>query len=369
MLFLLWVALITPSQNASAALTTRFAHAVELQHQGNFAEAEAEYRAILKLNPDYPEAHANLGAVLMRLDRYQEAVESYQTALRLAPHLSPVLLNLGIAHYRKEDFSKAAESFRKFLEASPGQFQATQLLGLSLVELGRDQEALQYLEQARAAAPDDASTLYATGLAFLRLKRLGLDQIIRHLSQVEGGLPASHLLAGEDLLSRFEFERAAAELETAARLNSSLPRLQYSLGLAYFKLGRNRDALAAFSQEIARHPKDFSTLYYLANLHEAEGNLVAAQKEIDAALALDPDSAEASALLGKIRSKAGKPNEALPALESAVARDPNDPEKRYLLARAYQQAGRKEEASKQFAEVQRLKREQLEKDRRAMPKP
>ena len=369
MAFLLFLALFSSAQDLSADTLARFSRAVELQRQGAFRDAEIEYRAVLALNPGYAEAHANLGAVLMRLNRYQDAIESYQTALRLAPHLSPILLNLGIAHYRKADFAEAVEFFQKFLERSPGQFQAIQLLGLSLLELGRDQEALQYLEQARAAAPDDASILYAAGLAHLRLKRPGLAAIIRHLSEVEGGAAASHLLAGEDLLSRFEFERAAAELETAERLNSGLPRLQYSLGLAYFKLGRNRDAMAAFSKEIDRHPKDFSTLYYLAYLYEAEGNLTLAQKEIDAALSLDPDSAEANALLGKIRSKAGKTNEALPALESAVARDPNDPEKRYLLARAYQQAGRKEEANKQFAEVQRLKREQLEKDRKAMPKP
>ncbi len=53
----------------------------------------------------------------------------------------------------------------------------------------------------------------------------------------------------------------------------------------------------------------------------------------------------------------------------AVAKLPNDHERRYWLARIYQQLGRKGDAAREFAEVQRLKAEQLKKDRANTPKP
>ncbi|HEY3130424.1 MAG TPA: tetratricopeptide repeat protein [Acidobacteriota bacterium] len=353
----------------SADVVARFNHAVGLQRKGALKEAEATYRAVLQEDPNYAEAHANLGAVLMRMDRYPEAIASYQAALRLAPNLSPVLLNLGIAHYRKNEFENAIDSLKRFLEVAPDNIQAAQLIGLSLVELGRDKDAIEYLSKALKAAPDDPAVLYAIGLAYLRLQKSELAGIVDHLVQVEGGVAPSHLLRGQDLLIRLEWEKAALELEAAAKLEPTLPRLQYSLGLAYFKLSRNADAVAAFEKELRHNPKDFSSLYYLANLHETAGNLSSALGELAAALALNPDSPEANALLGKIKTKQGKLAEALKPLETAVARDPVDPEKRYLLARLYQQLGRYDEARKQFAEVQRLKNEQLEKDRARMPKP
>jgi len=39
---------------------------------GAWKEAEEEYRAVLSPARNYAEAHANLGAVLMRRDRYEE---------------------------------------------------------------------------------------------------------------------------------------------------------------------------------------------------------------------------------------------------------------------------------------------------------
>jgi Flp pilus assembly protein TadD len=56
-------------------------------------------------------------------------------------------------------------------------------------------------------------------------------------------------------------------------------------------------------------------------------------------------------------------------LELAASKKPNDHELRYTLARVYQQLGRKEDAAREFAEVQRLKAEQLKKDRANTPRP
>jgi tetratricopeptide (TPR) repeat protein len=341
-----------------------FQRAVELQRGGQFAEAEAQYRALLAVRPDYAEAHANLGAVLMRLDRYEEAIASYESALRLAPSLTPVLLNLGIAHYRTSHFDQAVESLGRFLDAAPGHLQATQLLGLSYLELGRDAEAIERLERALATAPDDTAVLYGLGMAYLRTRSSKLDPIIERL----GGGAAAHLLKGQSALATYQFERAAAELEEAARMNPGLPRLDYSLGVSYVKLARYQDARAALMREVARAPRDFSTLYYLAFTLEALGDLSGARGRLEDALAIEADSAEANTLLGKVLVKLGNNAEAAKAFEIAVRKDPEDGAKHFQLARVYQQLGRKEDAAREFAESERLKEKQLEQDRARMTK-
>lgn len=346
----------------------KFNRAVELQRQGALKEAAAEYRALLAARPDYPEAHANLGAVLAQLGQYEAAVASYEAALRFAPKLTPVLLNLGIAHFRVGQFERAAANLERFLDQAPEHLQARRLLGLSLVELNRNDAAIAQLEKTIGAAPDDPAVLYGLGISYLRQQYAGVNEIIERLAKLPTGLAAARLLRGQMLLGRFEFERALTELEAAAELDSKLPRLHYSLGLAYLKLNRNKEAVGAFEQELNRTPQDFSTLYYLAYLHEASQDLAAARRRLDAALKLEPQSPEANALLAKILVGQGKVAEALTPLEGAVAKDPADPEKRFLLARVYQQLGRRQDAAREFAEVRRLKAKQLDADRARTPR-
>jgi tetratricopeptide (TPR) repeat protein len=349
--------------------TTLFSRGVQLQQQGKLNEAAEQYLAALKVKPDYAEAQANLGVILAQLGRYEEAITAYEAAYRLAPQLTPVLLNLGIAHYRAGQYARAAEILKRFLELRQDSIQARQLYGLSLVEIGADESATAQLELTLDAAPRDVAVLYCLGLAYLHLGRPEMKSMIERLASFPAGEGASHLLKGQSLIASGDHERAIAEFEIAEKLDPNLPRLEYSLGLAYQQLGRSKEALAAFSKELVRRPDDFLTLYYVALLSESQGNLDDAQRHLDRAMKLVPDSPGANALLGKILFKRGKAAEALVPLEYAVAKNPGDSDWRYLLARIYQQLGRSEDAKREFAEVQKLRAKQLEQDRARTPKP
>jgi tetratricopeptide (TPR) repeat protein len=366
LIFLITASSIFPQSSDPAA---QFNRALQLQQEGNLNESAAAYRALLKEKPDYVEAHANLGVVLARLGKYEEAIAAYENAYRLAPHLTPILLNLGIAHYRAGQFAKAIEVFPRFLEKHPDSAQARQLYGLSLAGLERYEEAIEQLEPTRDGAPPDPAALYTLGLAYLRTGKPGLQATLERLASFPAGLPALHLLQGQAFLRDLEFDQALEELKKAERLNPDLPRLYYALGLAHQQLGRNKEAIAAFETELRRAPQDGSTLYFLALVLEADGNLTVAQQRVNEALKLDPRSPEANGLSGKILLKQGKAAEALKPLEFTVSMKPDDHEQRYLLARVYQQLGRREDAAREFAEVQRLKAKKLESDRARTPKP
>jgi len=341
----------------------RFNRAYELQRKGALQEAATEYRSLLAISPDNARALANLGVVLAQLGEYPEAIRSYEKALRLDPQLKPILLNIGIANFRSRNFFKATEAFEKYLQASPDSLQARQLLGLSLVEIGRDADAIRYLESSLAAAPEDPSVLYALGLAYLRGRRPELFQVIERLEKLPAGVPAAHFLRGQFHLMYEDYQKATSEFLEARTLNPDLPRLDYSLGLAHLKNQLYQDAIQCFTSELKRYPEDFSSHFYIAYTHEAAGNIGEAELWLGKAMKFEPDSPAAQALLGRIRMKQGRDQEALSALESSTRRNPQDTETRYVLARLYQKLGRREEAAKEFAEVQRLKTERLQKTR------
>jgi tetratricopeptide (TPR) repeat protein len=255
----------------------------------------------------------------------------------------------------------------RFLAVAPDHAQARQLLGVSLVELGRDDEAVNYLEPALQSARAEATALYSLGLAYLRLRRGDVGGVAKRLAAREDGAALSLLLQGQAHLEEFAFEKAATELEAAAKLSADLPRINFLLGLAYFKLGRLPEARERLELELSQAPDDFLTLFYLASLLEKQNDLDSAGRRIEAALAQQPRSVEALTLAGSVFFKQGRTAESVRALERATREQPDNSEARYLLARGYQKLGRKQEAAREFKEVERLKTQANRREKEPKP--
>jgi Flp pilus assembly protein TadD len=75
-------------------------------------EAEAEHRAAVKLSPNNPAFLNNLGFSLYLRHRFKEAVKSYESAARLAPLSRRVRTNLGFACAAMGDLRRAAREFQ-----------------------------------------------------------------------------------------------------------------------------------------------------------------------------------------------------------------------------------------------------------------
>src|SRR5262249_43245693 len=132
----------------------------------------------------------------------------------------------------------------------------------------------------------------------------------------------------------------------------------------YLRAGRNQEAIRAFERELRRLPRDYWTLYYLAFLHDAEGQLDAASERAQLALALQPRSADAGALLGKVLLKQGNAAQAVPPWETPVATHTTAANLTLQPTSAYHQSGRRQDAAREFAEAQRLKDRGIEKERK-----
>jgi tetratricopeptide (TPR) repeat protein len=92
----------------------------DLLKAGNYRQAEANLEEIIKVRPDIPEAHFNLGWARQKLDRHADAVKAFEAGLKL----------------RVDDV------------------EATNLLGVSLRETGRFAEAEAVYLRGLALAPN-----------------------------------------------------------------------------------------------------------------------------------------------------------------------------------------------------------------------
>src|SRR5438270_1209990 len=98
--------------------------------QGHLQAAEADFRVILKIDPNSTPAYANLGVVYMRQKNWKSALAMLQKAEQLSPGVPGIRLNIGLAYYRQNKFREAIPAFESVVNSSPASIQARYLLGL-----------------------------------------------------------------------------------------------------------------------------------------------------------------------------------------------------------------------------------------------
>jgi adenylate cyclase len=129
-----------------------FALGVAAMHSGQRALAVSEFGAAVLLNPSYASAHALLGNQHNYAGRPQEALASIMRALRLSPNDPHVFLwipALAASHYLAGSYEEAIEAAQRGLTLRPDYLHPLRYLVAALGQLGRREEAQQWLSQLR----------------------------------------------------------------------------------------------------------------------------------------------------------------------------------------------------------------------------
>jgi len=146
------------------------AEAMEHANEGNFKEAEAIYRDILRTNPDDVDALRLLGVSRVRREHYDEAAACFRRAVEIAPDFWKAWINLGAALSEQQKFEEAEEAFLKALDLQPSSVHALERLGVNALKASELEKSIEYLERSLAMAPDYFPSLLCMGHA---LKTLG----------------------------------------------------------------------------------------------------------------------------------------------------------------------------------------------------
>ena len=121
------------------------------------AEAERSFVAVLRLNPDYANAHYNLGVVLQRKGDLEGAERSFRAALRINPKDVSAHFNLGIVLEKKGDLEGAERSYRAAVRLNPDAADAHYNLGGVLAKKGDLEGAVRSYLAALRLNPDHAN--------------------------------------------------------------------------------------------------------------------------------------------------------------------------------------------------------------------
>jgi tetratricopeptide (TPR) repeat protein len=94
-----------------------------------------------------------------------QAEKEFLEALRLRPNTPELHLELGLVYAGSSQWTKAEEQFRAQSQMQPGNAEAAYRLGSALLQQGKAREARIELQRADKLQPDMPETLYSLGKA------------------------------------------------------------------------------------------------------------------------------------------------------------------------------------------------------------
>jgi tetratricopeptide (TPR) repeat protein len=218
------------------------------------------------------DAYTNLGSrgYIVPIEGKRKAEEAVRKALALDENLAEAHATLGSVYFlfAPPDFSLADRELRRAIELSPNLAIAYQHLGISLVQQGRLDEALEELLKARELDP--LSSIIARAAAspyYFKRDYVRALELLRQANEL-GPAFTTQWEIGMYLQNRL-FNETFAELEKAKRERKSDPILIFSTGMVYAAQGKRAEALQTIKELEEMSGASLSQAQYVAKIYAA----------------------------------------------------------------------------------------------------
>jgi tetratricopeptide (TPR) repeat protein len=314
-------------------------------------DAKLEFQAILKLDPNNAEAHANLGLIAFAGASYEAAAADLRAALKIRPSLWNAQAFLGLSEMRLGATSEA----RQLLENAFAHLEDKNLrirAGTALVQLdyeaGEIQDALNTATILEKLAPYDPDVLYIV----YRTHSALAERALSTLAIVDPNSARLHEVLAESHAADGDFPNAITEYEKVLAIAPTLPGVHFELGQAILRNKVDEDsrrrAEQQFEAALAENPYDAHSEYELGEINFLRSNWKDALQHYSRAAQLQPNLVDAQVALGKVLTEMGQPDEAIKHLQEAVRLDPDDASAHYRLAQVYRALKRNDDAHREM---------------------
>lgn len=216
--------------------------AQNLDMLGDRPEALRRLGNIVAANPDDLDAVSVMGDLLRYDEQYLEAADAYTRSLEISGGEAPADWRYyyvrAIAYERAKEWPKAEADFLKALELNPEQPAVLNYLGYSWIDQDMHLErALEMIERAVEAQPQDGYIVDSLGWAFYKLGRI--DEAVETLEravmlrpndpEINDHLGDAYWKAGRKLEARFQWKIAMAVDEEGNVTKRAAPKLAEGL--------------------------------------------------------------------------------------------------------------------------------------------
>jgi len=237
-----------------------------------------------------PEAYLNLGILLLDKQEYAAAVAPLSKAVELLPAQSQPRSLLAVAQDRSGDQEGAARSFEGVLHLDPNDVAANHYLGELDLRRNKPAEAEMRFRHALEIQPDAPEALQGVARSLEAQSKPEAAEVYRKYLAVMPGDSGARARLIHLLVNAQEYDAALVELDRAeAGKPSSLDslRLRADIQIAQKKFA---DAIATLQQAITLAPGDAQLIGGLGRVYLQKRDFTSAEKELKAALQIDPNN-------------------------------------------------------------------------------
>jgi tetratricopeptide (TPR) repeat protein len=270
----------------------------ELYNQmGQFEKSASALEQMVVLDPGNAELKRSLAQTYLRAQKLDEAEKIYTDLTATYPANLDYLGEFGIVHLLQKNYSKADSVFNILLSSDSVNVDAQLHIGeIYFGQVEKDSTlipaARSVFERVRSKHPDDWRSYWFLGA----LGALGHDDSLavknfRKVTELSGGNADAWVYLSSVFLEKNNFQEVVTILEKAIKIVPEDFRVNFFLGVAYNRVGKNEDAVRVLEKARLISPKDINAITQLALVYDGVKKYEECDRLYEEGLKLDPTNA------------------------------------------------------------------------------
>ena len=230
---------------------TLFAQGVQALKAGRLGEAETAFRGVLQQGGNRAYVHNNLALVYQQQGKHAEAVAECREAIRLDPAYAPPRIVLGGSLLALGRVAEATAELERAVKLLPKEGLAREQLARAYTRGGRPAEAIEQYRALRDTAPDNPEYAYQLGRAYLRLS----EWAMRRLREIDPGSARIYQALGHNYRVQGRADLAVRAFQKAAQADPRLPEIHLALAQIHLEQKNYGEARKEIDRELAIVPE------------------------------------------------------------------------------------------------------------------
>lgn len=322
------------------------------------ANAEAECKQGLQIDPGMPDAHFTLGMIYKDQGRLDESVNEFNEAVKLDPQYSEAYSGLGVAKLQQNDVTGAAQAFKTAISLNTGNSTAHYGLGTALVRQGMYDDAIKELNTSLYQFPNSAPARLSLGQAYLgQGNTVGAVKEFQESIRIKPENAQAYLGIADVREGRGDIELAIADVRSGLELMPNNLDLHQRVADDSLRLEKLDDAVKEYKGILDQNPgntqaaKGLTRAYYMKANKEANSAFFTsneydnARNYIDQAVKMNPNDMELRLAQAKLRAMSGE------KIDLASVGTPKSDGERVAYAEALLAQNRFKDANEQMSTV------------------
>jgi tetratricopeptide (TPR) repeat protein len=351
---LIAILLLVQSQPAKPAFDAIVREAAAARDAGRLDEAYANYQKALRLRPDWDEGLWNAGSIAYDKDKFTDCAPLFRRLTVVKPDLAPAWTMAGLCEYGLHRYDRALESL---LQAEQRHFdgpaelsRAARLhLAIVLTKAGSFEKAIVLLTELTRMDRKTPEIAVAAGIAGLRKPWTPAEVPEAEREKVA--------MVGDAMSTAMELDAKGAipKFEEALVRFPDDADIHFRFG-AFLLLQTPERGMVEIKRAIELDPGHLPALVGLASVYLKNGDVKTAAEYGLRAVGAGPADFAAHIIYGRVLLETDDTARAAAELETAVKLAPESADAHYSLAIAYSRLGRREDAQHEQEEFKRLRK-------------